>query len=226
MPTVPLAVQSATLSLVAPKKRLVQVTGRAVKFPVDVIARNVLFPKASAAMSPERFRDDREVQETPSVEERSSPEIPPARTIPSPCARWFRTPDVAIVLATTVHVCRAGLDGSTAMPIVIDSGTPAASRTVTPRKWEMPFASRASTRMVLPGPSGTWRVTVIVVPVTGTVCTMSAIPAPRMVKRMAVTVDGIVADSGRGVAREEAVAGAAEAADPPIVTETAVVPSP
>ena len=101
------------------------------------------------------------------------------------------------------------------MPIVIESGTPAASMTVTPRKWEMPFASRASTRMVLPGPSGTWRVTVIVVPVTGTVCTMSAIPAPRMVKRMAVTVDGIVADSGRGVAREEAVAGAAEAAGSP-----------
>ena len=80
--------------------------------------------------------------------------------------------------------------------------------------------------MVLPGPLGTWRVTVIVAPVTGTVCTMLSIPAPLMVKRMRVTVEGIAAASGRGVERDETAALAAEDPAPPIVTVTAVVPPP
>ena len=47
-----------------------------------------------------------------------------------------------------------------------------------------------------------------------------------MVKRIAVTVDGIAAPIGRGVARGATVAEAAEEPAPPIVTVTAVVPSP
>ncbi|GAB4229454.1 MAG: hypothetical protein OHK0028_03590 [Deltaproteobacteria bacterium] len=75
------------------------------------------------------------------------------------------------------------------------------------------------------GPVGTWRVTVITGPVTGTVRTMASIPGPPMVNRIAVTVDGIAAARGRGVARNDAVDGAAEPL-PPIVTVTAVVPFP
>ncbi|OYV66399.1 MAG: hypothetical protein B7Z74_11190, partial [Deltaproteobacteria bacterium 21-66-5] len=183
----------------------------------DVIARNVLSPNVNAEMFPEMFPGVREVQFIPSVDERISPEVPAASTIPSPCVTRFRVADVDTVSAKAVHVRSAGLDGSTYMAIVTASDPPTASITVTPRKWERggmtggsPL-SRASTRTVLAGPLGTCKVTTMVVPVTGNVCTMLSIPAPLMVNRIELTVGGIVAASGRGVARDDAAAGAAAA---------------
>ncbi len=184
-------------------------------------------PNDSAETSPEMSPGERGDHEIPSVEDKTSRAVPAATTMPSPIARRFRVEEGDTASPTGAQVCSPGFEESIPIPMVTDSGTPVASIVVVPRKWGIPASSSASTRIVLPGPLGTWRVTVSgAPPATGTVSTMLSMAAPLIVKRIADTVEGIAAPSGRGIPREDADAGAVEEGTPPTVTVTAVVPPP